>query len=379
MGHVKRRFRARCRAGVENLRRLPQSSFLIVGTVAVLIIIGAFAFRERGQDTHPAAAQVTTTPAVAVTAPIPAATRVPSPTATTPPALPTSTPQSCGGAVLGGRECNADLRSWIDRFGSLGHGENSYDHWVSLGKPRDGADQPSLLQGWYRKGFEDSLLRLERSGVHEWTAKRQRLIRFIWGEAGFPAEKTPDAVEKGISDRRYTSIENLASIDRIEVRMEFGAQSIIYLFHPRSSNSRLLIYHQGHGGGVILGVDTIQFFVRHGYTVAAFSMPMLGMNGPLVIETPDGSITLRKHPDLGSLESEVFSPLKFFVEPLIVFLNYAMAEYAYDTAAMVGISGGGWTTTLAAALEPRIVRSYPVAGSLPLVFGGRGGLGADAP
>ena len=274
--------------------------------------------------------------------------------------------------MLGGRECNADLRSWIDRFGSIGHGENSYDHWVSLGKPRDGADQPSLLQGWYRKGFEDSLLRLERSSVHEWTAKRQRLIRFIWGEAGFPAEKTPDAVEKGISDRRYTSIENLASIDRIEVRMEFGAQSIIYLFHPRSSNSRLLIYHQGHGGGFILGVDTIQFFVRHGYTVAAFSMPMLGMNGPLVIETPDGSITLRKHPDLGSLESEVFSPLKFFVEPLIVFLNYAMAEYAYDTAAMVGISGGGWTTTLAAALEPRIVRSYPVAGSLPLVFGAGG-------
>ena len=152
--------------------------------------------------------------------------------------------------------------------------------------------------------------------------------------------------------------------------MEFGAQSIGYLFHPRSSNSRLIIYHQGHGGDFILGVDTIKFFLRHGYTVAAFTMPLLGMNGPLVFETPDGDIMLREHSDLRLLESKVFSPLKFFVEPVIVFLNYAAAEHAYDTAAMVGISGGGWTTTLAAALEPRIVRSYPVAGSQPLVFGG---------
>ena len=109
--------------------------------------------------------------------------------------------------------------------------------------------------------------------------------------------------------------------------MEFGAQSIIYLFHPRSSNSRLLIYHQGHGGDFILGVDTIQFFLRHGYMVAAFTMPLLGMNGPLVFETPDGNITLRGHSDLRLLESEVFSPLNFFVEPVIVSLNYALAHY----------------------------------------------------
>ena len=152
------------------------------------------------------------------------------------------------------------------------------------------------------------------------------------------------------------------------MRMEFGARSIIYLFHPRSSNGRLLIYHQGHGGDFFRGVDTIRFFLRHGYAVAAFAMPLLGMNGQLVIETPDGSITLRKHSDLRVLESDVFSPLKFFVEPITVFLNYAVEEYGYDLVAMVGLSGGGWTTTLAAALDSRIARSYPVAGSLPLYF-----------
>jgi hypothetical protein len=33
---------------------------------------------------------------------------------------------------------------------------------------------------------------------------------------------------------------------------------------------------------------------------------------------------------------------------------------------MIGISGGGWTTTLAAAVDPRIRVSVPVAGSLPM-------------
>lgn len=264
-------------------------------------------------------------------------------------------PRSYRGVALGGREDNADIRSWIDAFGALGHGVSSYDHWVSIGKPRN-----ALI------GLLFALSRLDRTSAEELDEKRQRLIRFIWREAGFPAVKTPHSVTKGIADSRYADLTNLASIDRIDVQMEFGARSIIYLFHPRSSNGRLLIYHQGHGGDFFRGVDTIQFFLRHGYAVAAFAMPLLGMDGPLVIENPDGSITLRHHNDLRVLESDIFSPLKFFVEPIAVFLNYALEEYGHDLVAMTGISGGGWTTTLAAALDPRIARSYPVSGSLPL-------------
>ena len=32
---------------------------------------------------------------------------------------------------------------------------------------------------------------------------------------------------------------------------------------------------------------------------------------------------------------------------------------------MIGLSGGGWTTTVAAAIDPRVGLSIPVAGSLP--------------
>jgi hypothetical protein len=32
---------------------------------------------------------------------------------------------------------------------------------------------------------------------------------------------------------------------------------------------------------------------------------------------------------------------------------------------MIGLSGGGWTTTLYAAIDPRVRLSFPVAGTLP--------------
>lgn len=34
----------------------------------------------------------------------------------------------------------------------------------------------------------------------------------------------------------------------------------------------------------------------------------------------------------------------------------------------MGKSGGGWTTTVSAALDPRIRVSFPIAGSIPLNF-----------
>ena len=47
-------------------------------------------------------------------------------------------------------------------------------------------------------------------------------------------------------------------------------------------------------------------------------------------------------------------------------LNEVTQGGAYQDVIMIGHSGGGWTTTLAAAIDPRIRLSFPVAGSLPL-------------
>jgi hypothetical protein len=66
------------------------------------------------------------------------------------------------------------------------------------------------------------------------------------------------------------------------------------------------------------------------------------------------------------LSPEKGHPVKYFIEPVIVVINYLYESEGNRFVSMVGISGGGWTTTLAAAIDDRIRYSFPVAGSYPI-------------
>jgi hypothetical protein len=161
----------------------------------------------------------------------------------------------------------------------------------------------------------------------------------------------------------------LRQIDRLTVELPFGFQSHPYLFQPTEPNGRFMIYHQGHRGDFIHGVDTIQFFLKEGYTVMAFSLPLLGLNVPPVyLDIPRiGRVpAFHRHEHFLLLEPFVAgSTVQFFIEPIVIGLNYAHS-LKFDDYAMIGLSGGGWATVMAAAVDPRIRLSYPVAGSNPL-------------
>ncbi len=79
-----------------------------------------------------------------------------------------------------------------------------------------------------------------------------------------------------------------------------------------------------------------------------------------------GELKLAHHDLLSFVEPEKGSAIKFFVEPVIAVIDYLEQNYSYSDVFMTGISGGGWTTTVAAALDPRIRMSFPVAGSYPI-------------
>ena len=253
------------------------------------------------------------------------------------------------GVPLGGREATEDLRAWIDTYGGLGQGADSYDHWVGQ-----------------RRAIQEALRRLAEISERDLLEKRQQLIRYIWQADSLPLSKLPSTVERRIDDSRYLGLDNLERIDRLTVTMDYGVNSIAYLFHPQRTNKRLVIYHEGHSGDFIWGRETIQFFISKGYAVLALAMPLLGMNGQPAIADQGYPVSLYEHGSLRLLETGRFSPIQFFVEPVTVALNWANRNFTYESIAMVGISGGGWTTTLYAALDPRVARSYPVAGSLPL-------------
>lgn len=201
--------------------------------------------------------------------------------------------------------------------------------------------------------------------------KRQALITVLWGEPVLP-DDLPSTVDRDFRDGRYDDIPELARIDRLTVSMEFGIESRAYHFVPETPNERLMIYHQGHRGDFHESKPQIRRFLEEGYTVAALAMPLLGLNNQPTVELPRlGHLTLSEHDNLRFLSPERGIPVQYFIEPVVVVLNHLAREFEPSNVAMTGISGGGWTTTLAAAVDERIRHSFPVAGSYPLYLRSR--------
>ena len=210
--------------------------------------------------------------------------------------------------------------------------------------------------------------------------KRDKLIDYIWMGDGFPSQ-FPDRVDMNISPNGYQDIKNLERIDSFTINMDFGKyedkiflskdvemNSISYLFTPTISNKKLVIFHQGHDEQDFLeDKSKISEFLDNGFSVLIFAPPVHGMNNEPILEFERfGKLRLNSHNHFNLIDNEYFHPLKFFVEPIIVSLNYIEQNLDYDNYYMVGLSGGGWTTTLTSALDDRISKNYSIAGSFPL-------------
>lgn len=210
------------------------------------------------------------------------------------------------------------------------------------------------------------LIRIENKD--DISKKRQQLIDYIWAGQGFPYSKMPNSIESNIETSAFKNLKNLKRIDSITTVMEYDMNSISYLFLPENSNNKLVIYHQGHEGeDFSLDKDKIQFFLERGYSVLIFAMVTHGLNNEPIIDFPEfGKLRLNSHNHFKLIESQTFHPIKYFIEPIVLALNYIDKEYDFDAYYMVGLSGGGWTTVLYSALDERISQSYSVAGSFPM-------------
>jgi len=213
----------------------------------------------------------------------------------------------------------------------------------------------------------DSLIKIDnKSDIDQ---KRYFLTEFFWDVETLHriTFKSPlPQVESNISDSRYDNFQNLKRIDRLTVEMEYGINSISYLFIPEKSNEKLILYHQGHGGDFILGKNTIQFFLDRNFTVLASTMPLVGMNNQPIVEIDGfGKIKLISHEQLKFLETNNFNPMRLFLDPIQINLTFLDKEYDFDQYSMVGLSGGGWITVVYSAIDERISNSFSVAGSMP--------------
>jgi uncharacterized protein YjbI with pentapeptide repeats len=209
-------------------------------------------------------------------------------------------------------------------------------------------------------------IKAEQSELQILLQKRENLIDFIWKGDGFPT-RLPDSIEQGISDKNFDDLKNLKKIDRITVEMKHGANSIAYLLYPKElSHNDLIIYHNGHNDYLYDGKKQIRFLLDRGYPVLVFSMPIAGMNSEPVIMLDGKKEKYVNHDKFELLESDKFSPISYFVEPIAVSLNFIDKNFDYNNYHMLGVSGGGWTTVIYPAIDQRISHATSVAGSIPL-------------
>lgn len=255
---------------------------------------------------------------------------------------------------------------------------------------------PQGLQGYDPSG----LIRFKTPAEAE--AKRTELIRFIW-PGGLPVDSMPTA-ETGIGPEVFSrDLDGLdaalaASVDRLDADIApYDFHGISYLIHPRAhpeNNHKLVIVNSGHrtDGPFSYGVnDAINRFLQEGLTVLVSDMPLVGFNRDNTLLPPTGSVevTLEKrgsaahkemfsklldrdrHVSLHSLASVPALPggeiFRLFLEPMIQGTNYFLAANPEGAeVAYVGLSGGGWTGHMLAALDIRIRLSFPIAGAMPL-------------
>lgn len=191
-------------------------------------------------------------------------------------------------------------------------------------------------------------------------SKRSRLKEVIWGHnkeiSNLPIH------QKDVKEKRFQNIKGLTTIDKLTVEMDQQFKSHIFHLNPQSKLNKLLIIHSGHEPAMS-NQYIMQYFLDKGFSVLVIAMQNYDYNirGWISFEK-FGPIFMTKFHSIFRLLDH---PIKYFVEPVIMSLNHMKKFHSYDSISMTGVSGGGWSTTILAALDTRIKNSFPVAGSLP--------------
>ena len=215
--------------------------------------------------------------------------------------------------------------------------------------------------------LDDRRLLLTSAGVE---ARRGELIRFLWGSGGWPRAL---ALRKRASASPIQGLRHARDVEELTVRMEAGETNVTHHYRPQRPKRELVVVHHGHSCtfddlrdprtyGMGRLVDEL---LGAGYGVLTVSMPHLR----------PGDCKTMPHGEIFRLPVSGGSPLKFFLEPVAVSLNSLRAQYRQIH--MTGLSGGGWATTVYAALDPSIRMSIPIAGSIPLYLRTGGSVGDE--
>lgn len=131
---------------------------------------------------------------------------------------------------------------------------------------------------------------------------------------------------------------------------------------PQTIQDTVVLYHNGHETTTCVpNFDGVVDFLNEiGFDVMELNMPLIGCNpAPAKYGHPTSHEWFEIWEILG------YHTMKYFIEPVAQAAHYAKYVAGYKNVVLLGLSGGGWTTTVASAILNDIDLSIPIAGSVP--------------
>lgn len=159
------------------------------------------------------------------------------------------------------------------------------------------------------------------------------------------------------------------SVKMLTVPLRFGLVSRVLVMYPEGAPKKCaVVYSAGHSGQWDVGGDqAVLVGLRKGCTVAALEMPGYGRNGGQIAKTADGhTVDLTStslHERYWMLDEASASALDIFVDPVLQTVRYLQRTEPGVPVVLTGLSGGGYTSMLAAAVDTSVSQTISVAGS----------------
>jgi len=201
-------------------------------------------------------------------------------------------------------------------------------------------------------------------------ALRRGLTEFLWDAPSIPTGMLPTTVATNTDNSEYQAVTGFSQIERLESVVIPGIVGVGHLLRSTGDRSCLMVYVEGTDGPPSVHPDALSAFLDWGCDVLAVALPLHDLGYvPVTIDHPRYGLILLDHIDrLALFVGEPAAGIRFIIEPILRAMNHVTSVREYEKIGITGFSAGGWAATVYAALDPRMQRSYAVAGCLPIAL-----------
>lgn len=205
---------------------------------------------------------------------------------------------------------------------------------------------------------------------------RAALRQAVYGSQTLPAgAPVVTASYTGLSARSSWQ-SDVSRVDRLDCPTVLGGVQQWHLCYPaavpalHAIRNRLVVHVGGHSAAGHYYASDGQAWLtytllREGFHVLGGSMSMVGFNTAGLGGSEAYSTGAVVDHNFAAVEAASVSGLRPFVDGALSAIEYARGLLSPATIDVVGLSGGGWTATMLAALDPRLRKSISVYGGAP--------------